>query len=87
MKGKRETRFELATSNLEGWHSTTELLPQTPLIYHDNTPGVKGWQAFCQRQHVMIRPCHAAITHAHKYLYRAINGSDWKKVRPTPPTY
>ena len=31
-KGKRETRFELATSNLEGWHSTTELLPQTPLI-------------------------------------------------------
>lgn len=44
MEGKRETRFELATSNLEGWHSTTELLPQTPLIYHDNTLGVKGWQ-------------------------------------------
>ena len=45
MGRKRETRFELATSNLEGWHSTTELLPRTLIIYHDCASDVKGTSA------------------------------------------
>ena len=34
---ERETGFEPATSTLEGWHSTTELLPPiTAAIFNQN---------------------------------------------------